>query len=56
MKRIILIIAIVTASVAGYAVGKSLLANHTHDAGHSGGLDQNGGHTDSRTGLYHYHR
>ncbi len=56
MKRIILIIAIVAASIGGYAIGKNKLADHSHDTGHSGGLDQNGGHTDSRTGLYHYHR
>jgi hypothetical protein len=24
--------------------------------GHPGGLDANGGHTDSKTGIYHYHQ
>lgn len=26
------------------------------DTMHSGGLDKNGGHTDSKTGVYHFHK
>jgi len=42
-------------------VAKSLVATDHHHRGlqtieHGGGLDQCGGHTNSKTGLYHYHR
>jgi hypothetical protein len=69
-KSVITIIALAVTSVAAIAVTKmkALQAEHTHspidlggrldrfNTGHSGGLDKNGGHTDHKTGTYHYHR
>ncbi|MEG1575023.1 MAG: YHYH domain-containing protein [Bacteroidales bacterium] len=34
----------------------ALSAMTTMAMAHSGGLDQNGGHWDHKTGTYHYHR
>lgn len=68
MKNTFLILTLLSLSVAGAAaIGKKLLADHDHpemhqsavgpfETAHSGGLDQNGGHYDHKTGLYHYHR
>lgn len=50
---------------AGLTFSEVMIANewlaHDHDhhdegVQHSGGLDSCGGHTNSRTGEYHYHR
>lgn len=36
--------------------GIVLIANPGKTNAHSGGLDQNGGHYNRKTGVYHYHR
>lgn len=68
MKKSLLIWTLTIVSAAGATViCNKVLADHSHsdlatkptgifDMGHSGGLDQNGGHYDRSTGLYHYHR
>jgi hypothetical protein len=68
MKKSLSIFILVSASAAGaYAICNKVLADHSHsdlvkkpvgifDMGHSGGLDQNGGHYDRSTGQYHFHR
>jgi hypothetical protein len=62
MKKIILAVLLTASGVIAYAytTEKGIFADHTHDGkeptSHSGGLDKNGGHYDTKTGTYHYHR
>jgi hypothetical protein len=67
MRTLIFLVIAGLSSAGAYAITAKLLASHTHtdlapggselpDVGHSGGLDQNGGHYDRSTGRYHYHR
>jgi len=67
MKSILILTTVILTSVGAYALGQKVLADHTHtdlktsrtgifDMGHSGGLDQNGGHYDHKNGGYHFHR
>jgi hypothetical protein len=69
-KLVVTIIALTATSLTSIAITKmkALQAEHTHspsdlggrldrfNTGHSGGLDKKGGHTDHKTGIYHYHR
>lgn len=68
MKKSLFVLIVISVSAVGAtAICNKVLADHSHsdvttnptsifDMGHSGGLDQNGGHYDRSTGLYHYHR
>lgn len=70
MKRSLIIVSFVVASaLSGFAFTKVIATDHAHseadvkkwrlgavETGHSGGLDQNGGHYDRKNGGYHYHR
>ena len=62
MKKTIITLFVASSAclVLAYSAEIGIFADHTHDStspiSHSGGLDKNGGHTDHKTGLYHYHR
>jgi hypothetical protein len=60
-KRTGLFVVVASLLIGAAAVAGSLLAMDHHHEGqtivsHGGGLDSCGGHTNHKTGRYHYHR
>ena len=63
----VLLVLVSLSGAAAWGLSTKTAYDHTHsdlpvnskgifNMGHSGGLDQNGGHYDRSNGTYHYHR